>query len=139
MALYRSKLGPVGGGGEDGTRTGGLVVDLDPLSAFALMGGGGDKHDGAACNLDGTQPASAPAVGSTHSKSEHNTSPVLSQRKSAGKMSGAAAPRHIANKKFPAFSKQVCCLVRSCVGCHYPNISSNAASVNDVPPSAVQQ
>lgn len=115
MALYRSKLGPVGGGGEDGTRKGGVVVDLDPLSAFALMGGGGDKHDGAACNSDGTQPASAPTVGSAHSKSEHDTPPVLSQRKSAGKQSGAAAPRHITNKKFPAFSKQVCFLVLFCV------------------------
>lgn len=38
MALHRSKLGPVGGsvGGENGD--GGVVVDLDPLSAFALMG-----------------------------------------------------------------------------------------------------
>lgn len=38
MALHRSKLGPVGGSGGGGNEDGGVVVDLDPLSAFALMG-----------------------------------------------------------------------------------------------------
>eukprot|EP00903_Cladosiphon_okamuranus_P015695 g14490.t1 len=38
MALHRSKLGPVGGSGGGETGDGGVVVDLDPLSAFALMG-----------------------------------------------------------------------------------------------------
>lgn len=38
MALYRSKLGPVGGSGDGDRQDGGIIVDLDPLSAFALMG-----------------------------------------------------------------------------------------------------
>lgn len=38
MALHRSKLGPVGGGGSGAKSDGGVAVDLDPLSAFALMG-----------------------------------------------------------------------------------------------------
>lgn len=129
MALYRSKLGPVGGGGEDGTREGGVVVDLDPLSAFVLMGGGGDKHDGAACNSGGTLPVSA-SGDSSRSKSEHNTlsSPSVSRRRSAGKMSGAAAPRPVADKKVPSFSKQVCFGVLSCGGCHY------RIRIGDAPP-----
>lgn len=40
MALHRSKLGPVGGGGSGAKSDGGVAVDLDPLSAFALMGPG---------------------------------------------------------------------------------------------------
>ena len=48
MALYRSKLGPVGGGNDSGTSEGGVVVDLDPLSAFALM------DDGTTEDLGGT-------------------------------------------------------------------------------------
>lgn len=54
MALYRSKLGPVGGGSENGTSEGGVVVDLDPLSAFALMDGGVTEDLGTTTNSGGT-------------------------------------------------------------------------------------
>lgn len=63
MALYRSKLGPVGGGSENGISEGGVVVDLDPLSAFALMDGGVTEDlrtttnsGGASSNDAGTKP-----------------------------------------------------------------------------------
>lgn len=65
MALYRSKLGPVGGGSGSKTKEGGIAVDLDPLSAFALMGGGsgeGDKghqqNDAPSSDTRGTHPSS---------------------------------------------------------------------------------
>lgn len=57
MALHRSKLGQVGGGGKG---DGGVVVDLDPLSAFALMG---QSTEGASAPR-GTEPGSSVHVGS---------------------------------------------------------------------------
>ncbi|CAN0112288.1 unnamed protein product, partial [Ectocarpus sp. 8 AP-2014] len=55
MALHRSKLGPVGGGGSGAKSDGGVAVDLDPLSAFALMGPGTEV----ASTSGGTESASS--------------------------------------------------------------------------------
>lgn len=89
MALYRSKLGPVGGGGEGGARKGGVVVDLDPLSAFALMGRAGTEADTDAtkstANMGEMQPAPPAGGGATRPRKERSASPVLAQPKSAGK------------------------------------------------------
>lgn len=63
MALHRSKLGPVGGSGGGDNGDGGVVVDLDPLSAFALMGQRTeDTH-----TSGGTGPASSGGSGSSSS------------------------------------------------------------------------
>lgn len=85
MALYRSKLGPVGGGGDGSSQDGGIVVDLDPLSAFALMGRGtaeetqgshgaartqgGGQHPPTASRAAGGAAASAPAPKKNHTAS----------------------------------------------------------------------
>lgn len=85
MALYRSKLGPVGGAGEGGTRDGGVVVDLDPLSAFALMGGGGAEADTSApaSNSRGAEHGLAPGGGATRPGKEKSVAPVAARPEAA--------------------------------------------------------
>lgn len=69
MALHRSKLGPVGGDGGGGKGDGGVVVDLDPLSAFALMG---QSTEGANA-LRGTEPDSKVKVQVAGKRSNSST------------------------------------------------------------------
>lgn len=77
MALYRSKLGPVGGGGgEGGNRDGGVVVDLDPLSAFALMGGGGAEAETSAPSSREAEHGVVSGGGATRPGKERSASPV---------------------------------------------------------------
>lgn len=81
MALYRSKLGPVGGAGEGGSRDGDIVVDLDPLSAFALMGGGGGAEADTnvsvpASNSRGAEHGLVPGGGATRPEKEQSAPPV---------------------------------------------------------------
>lgn len=89
MALYRSKLGPVGGGNENGISEGGVVVDLDPLSAFALMDGGAAEDlgtttnsGGASSNNAGTKPV--PLSGDTVTPVGKDHEPALGRRDSRG-------------------------------------------------------
>lgn len=63
MALHRSKLGPVGGVSGGGGSDGGVAVDLDPLSAFALMGNGPEDSNA----LRETEPLSRAGSGSSSS------------------------------------------------------------------------
>lgn len=90
MALHRSKLGPVGGsGGGGGDRDGGVVVDLDPLSAFALMG---QRTEGASAS-GGTGPGSSVDSGKSKSgttrdvgvrREQQTSSPPVSVQPSTG-------------------------------------------------------
>lgn len=69
MALYRSKLGPVGRGGEgSGGQEGGIVIDLDPLSAFALNIGRPSVDEETSTSIPSTA-ASAGSVGGRRSPS----------------------------------------------------------------------
>lgn len=75
MALHRSKLGPVGGVSGGGRSDGGVAVDLDPLSAFALMGHGSEDT-----NTSGeTEPVSRAGSGSSNSGTTHGVRSNQSQ------------------------------------------------------------
>lgn len=108
MALYRSKLGPVGGGGGDGNRQeGGIVVDLDPLSAFALMsrGGGEESQMAAAAQAGSTrqtlvQPPVARSIGTVQSATvpKGNDTPLeVPVRHSRETMESSAGSRRASN------------------------------------------
>lgn len=111
MALYRSKLGPVGGAGEGGSRDGGIVVDLDPLSAFALMGGGGTEPDTSAPSSDsrGTEHGVAPRGGATRPGNEKSAPPV-SARPGAADTTLDLGSWHITDLTPAAPPSQVCAL-----------------------------
>lgn len=116
MALYRSKLGPVGGGGEGGTREGGIVVDLDPLSAFALMGrGSADTDTGASPNSGVPERlgTAGPVGGTTRATKDRSCSPspTLAQPRSTEKLLGLGSWR-VADLTAPPLPMQVCFFFR---------------------------
>lgn len=86
MALHRSKL-VVGGSGGGGNGDGGVVVDLDPLSAFALMGQRLEEGTGTS---GGAGPGSSvdsgnSSGGTTHARREQQTSsPPMSLQPATG-------------------------------------------------------
>lgn len=123
MALYRSKLGPVGGGSDGGTGEGGIVVDLDPLSAFALMGGGGGAEADSgprSPKSEGTriQAAARSTGGATHPpRKEHSASPVLEDRRSRDKPPPAGSWR--VSDLSVVVPPQVCVLCLSATSDHF--------------------
>lgn len=116
MALYRSKLGPVGGAGEGGSRDGGIVVDLDPLSAFALMGGGGAEVDTSApsSNSRGAEHGLAHGGGATQPGKEKSASPV-SARPGAADTTLDLESWHMTDLTPAAPPSQVCFVPIPCV------------------------
>lgn len=122
MALYRSKLGPVGGAGEGGSGDGGVVVDLDPLSAFALMGGGGTEADTSAPSSDsinrGTEHGLGAGGGATRPGKEKSASPV-SARPGAADTTLDLGSWHMTDLAPPAPPSQVCavCVCGMCSPC----------------------
>lgn len=112
MALYRSKLGPVGGNGENGSKEGGIAIDLDPLSAFALMGGGNTAAESGAGStsqgLGGTNETAssssdvpAPGVGG-----ERGASPVTIRESGVDRSQGLGSWRVIDRGMLPTLSEQ---------------------------------
>ncbi|CBN77571.1 similar to CG7697-PA [Ectocarpus siliculosus] len=83
MALHRSKLGPVGGDGSGAKSDGGVAVDLDPLSAFALMGPGTEVAStsggtGSASSVRSAGISSGATRGSSRRDKQQSTSPPAS-------------------------------------------------------------
>ncbi|CAM9100290.1 unnamed protein product [Ectocarpus fasciculatus] len=79
MALHRSKLGPVGGGGSGAKSDGGVAVDLDPLSAFALMGPGTEGPSTSGGTGSGSSERSAGiSSGATRGASRRDKEPSAS-------------------------------------------------------------
>lgn len=120
MALYRSKLRPVGGGRkQDGKPEGGIAVDLDPLSAFALMGRGGSEESQATSTVqperkhkEKTHPSIARSPDATKPRTpvprRDYASSAEPTRLGTASAEGTRGIRRTVNGNVPALSKVRC-------------------------------